>query len=374
MIWKRELRSAFAVVATVLAVATTAFADRTVTCREKPRQDKFPSATDLHLKVWQKEDNIDIKSWSVVVGGADIDRIQSARGSQPPPYDAIDNGMHAVDIDIDFTPPGVDRFDTITVDIQLLLTSWNTQRIADLEWTFAEEEAKIAPNHGWALSPPLLDPQYPGEWVHLFEICNDDTLEPLVLKNLQVAIKEQEANMDDLETFTYWDATLIDTAGLLLLPGECVEFAVPGPPGSPADSQHVWGHYEVWGAARQDSIPVDSWFDHYDFLCIASAIDDPGEFETPASTISLAQNDPNPFASGTVIAYSVPMDCHVTLAVYDAAGRRVKMLADGWQSAGPGRVLWDGTDQGGEEVASGVYFCRLRAGSQLASRKLVVLR
>jgi flagellar hook assembly protein FlgD len=64
---------------------------------------------------------------------------------------------------------------------------------------------------------------------------------------------------------------------------------------------------------------------------------------------------------------------HVTLSVFDVAGRRVRTLVDGWMRAGPHSSRWDGRDDGGRAVASGVYFARLEAG-RILSRRMVLLK
>jgi photosystem II stability/assembly factor-like uncharacterized protein len=94
----------------------------------------------------------------------------------------------------------------------------------------------------------------------------------------------------------------------------------------------------------------------------------------PGDRIVLEQNWPNPFHGSTVITFSVPILTDVELAVYDVAGRRVALLIR--DRLGPDRVnyLWDGTNNAGSEVASGVYFLRLTAGGMDATKKLVILR
>ncbi len=94
-----------------------------------------------------------------------------------------------------------------------------------------------------------------------------------------------------------------------------------------------------------------------------------GETPVPAA-FGLAQNHPNPFNPITEIKYSLPVDCHVTLAVYDVLGRRVATLVDEHQTAGFKSARWEVTS----EVASGVYFYRLQAGSFVETKKMVLLR
>lgn len=91
-------------------------------------------------------------------------------------------------------------------------------------------------------------------------------------------------------------------------------------------------------------------------------------------TNSLRQNFPNPFNPETTIIYSIKETATVTLAVYDVAGRRVRELVDGRRTPGIHRAVWDGTNSRGERVASGVYFCKLTAGSFTATKKMVMLK
>ncbi|RKY62844.1 MAG: hypothetical protein DRP99_05150 [Candidatus Latescibacterota bacterium] len=88
----------------------------------------------------------------------------------------------------------------------------------------------------------------------------------------------------------------------------------------------------------------------------------------------LSQNRPNPFNTFTLIPYSIPTPCRVTLDVLDLRGRRIKRLVDGEMPAGEHGTLWDGRDELGREVASGVYICRLRSGGRTLVRKMVLVR
>ncbi len=95
----------------------------------------------------------------------------------------------------------------------------------------------------------------------------------------------------------------------------------------------------------------------------------------PSSGFALEQNVPNPFNPVTTIRYQVPVDgTEVTISVYDAEGRLVRTLVDERRPAGSGSVGWNGVDQRGARVASGVYFYRMRAGSYDQTRKMVMLK
>ncbi|PIE75793.1 hypothetical protein CSA17_05630 [bacterium DOLJORAL78_65_58] len=83
---------------------------------------------------------------------------------------------------------------------------------------------------------------------------------------------------------------------------------------------------------------------------------------------------PNPFNPQTTIKFHTPAGQQVQLAVYDAAGRRVTVLMDGWAPAGWHEVVWEGRDAHGGAVASGVYQVRLESGATVIWRKLTLLK
>jgi hypothetical protein len=87
----------------------------------------------------------------------------------------------------------------------------------------------------------------------------------------------------------------------------------------------------------------------------------------------LRQNEPNPFNPSTTIRFELPRDGHVTLDVFDVAGRRVASLLDGPRPAGTGSVTWNGRDVQGEPVSSGVYLYRLRQGELQSQRKMLLV-
>ena len=88
----------------------------------------------------------------------------------------------------------------------------------------------------------------------------------------------------------------------------------------------------------------------------------------------LAQNYPNPFNPDTKISYALPNDCHVKMTIYNLLGQKIKVLVDEHQTAGTKDVYWNGKDDNGKEVASGVYFYKLDAGEFTWSRRMLLIR
>ncbi len=88
----------------------------------------------------------------------------------------------------------------------------------------------------------------------------------------------------------------------------------------------------------------------------------------------LRQNYPNPFNPSTVISYSLPVNSHVSLTIYNMLGQKVRKLVNQTQSAGIQTTVWDGLDNIGQRVASGIYFYRLEANSFMETKKMMLMQ
>jgi len=89
---------------------------------------------------------------------------------------------------------------------------------------------------------------------------------------------------------------------------------------------------------------------------------------------ALDQNYPNPFNSGTVIRFALPNSEQIELAIYNLVGQKVATLVQGWRAAGSYTVKWDGRDDVGRGLASGIYLYRLATDKYTETRKLILLR
>jgi hypothetical protein len=90
--------------------------------------------------------------------------------------------------------------------------------------------------------------------------------------------------------------------------------------------------------------------------------------------VRLGPATPNPFNPVTEISYTIPAAGRARLAVYDVSGRLVKVLADGHHEAGAHAAVWDGRNERGRLLGSGVYFARLEAGGNVSVRKLLMVK
>jgi len=99
-----------------------------------------------------------------------------------------------------------------------------------------------------------------------------------------------------------------------------------------------------------------------------------GPLDQVPSAYSLKQNYPNPFNPVTSISYDIPEAATVTLRVYDLLGRDVRTLVNQQQAPGSYIAIWNGTDNSGAEIATGVYIYRLEAGQFISAKKMILLK
>ena len=152
------------------------------------------------------------------------------------------------------------------------------------------------------------------------------------------------------------------------------ELPVNGP-GALSDfaGESTLGDWTLWVSdnAGADIGTLNSW-------CVQAMGGAPTGVEESEAGVPVAHvlrgASPNPFNPVTVVSYGVSSDTAVRLAVYNVAGRLVRTLVDGDVEAGYHKAVWDGRNDRGEAVGSGVYFCRMEAGGFDGSTKIVLLK
>jgi hypothetical protein len=111
------------------------------------------------------------------------------------------------------------------------------------------------------------------------------------------------------------------------------------------------------------------------FVSIITSVDDEKEgSKLTHSGFGLEQNQPNPFNSHTWINYSLPKPSNVSLNIFNVSGELVRTLQNGKQPAGKYSVEWNGLNNAGNPVSSGIYFYRLRTEGFTGTRKMFILR
>ena len=92
------------------------------------------------------------------------------------------------------------------------------------------------------------------------------------------------------------------------------------------------------------------------------------------TAVNIEPNYPNPFNPSTNISYSIPDDRLVTLKVYNTLGEEVATLVNGFQTAGSYSAVWDGRNNFGQQVSSGIYIYRIVAGDFVQERKMILTK
>jgi hypothetical protein len=95
------------------------------------------------------------------------------------------------------------------------------------------------------------------------------------------------------------------------------------------------------------------------------------ETEVVPSSFSLGQNYPNPFNPSTALSFSVSSPGKIRLEIFDLLGRRIRTLLNETVSQGTHEVKWDGLDEAGKSVVSGIYICKVSDGSWSLSKKML---
>jgi hypothetical protein len=142
------------------------------------------------------------------------------------------------------------------------------------------------------------------------------------------------------------------------------------------NAENVTSHGMAYSYRDEDVTPGGTYRYRVDVL------DEEGRrtlFETttidvPAPAVTLQKVYPNPFNPQTTIAYAIPETGPVALGIYDARGRLVRTLVDEIQPHGSHVQSWNGTNDNGIAVASGVYYVRLQSKGRIRTKKAVLLR
>ncbi|MBD3235937.1 MAG: T9SS type A sorting domain-containing protein [Candidatus Eisenbacteria bacterium] len=148
---------------------------------------------------------------------------------------------------------------------------------------------------------------------------------------------------------------------------------VIGAAGGPAASAEFQVHATTGQPAVGPSTAADLRLSGGFWTAWLAWISDATDPPTRALCTVLHRNRPNPFRDQTVISYSLAEGGPLAITIIDITGRVIRTLADGQGVPGQHSTIWDGRDDAGSEVSSGVYFCRLQAESQVSLNKLIIL-
>ena len=98
------------------------------------------------------------------------------------------------------------------------------------------------------------------------------------------------------------------------------------------------------------------------------------EYVLPVSQALTLSNYPNPFNPETTISFNNPQSGKVNLSIFNIKGQLVKTLLDDETSAGPHSLVWNGKDERGKNVASGIYFTKIKTDKSVQTKKMLLIK
>ncbi len=118
---------------------------------------------------------------------------------------------------------------------------------------------------------------------------------------------------------------------------------------------------------------------HLTAMCIGTSVDSTlldidQENDNKINNFHLSQNHPNPFNPITKIEYSIPRTMYISLTIFNPLGQKVRTLINQKQTPGQHTVVWDGKDDNGRNVASGIYLYRLKTKDFVQTKKMILLK
>ena len=117
------------------------------------------------------------------------------------------------------------------------------------------------------------------------------------------------------------------------------------------------------------------WTHHGDVINISKFFTDIGqELQTLLRIFDLSQNYPNPFNHLTEMDYQLPRNCTVKLIVFNVNGREIRTLVSEHQPAGCYHIIWDGTNNDRQNIATGVYICQFIADNFRKTLKMIMIK
>jgi hypothetical protein len=131
--------------------------------------------------------------------------------------------------------------------------------------------------------------------------------------------------------------------------------------------------------ARYNNFPTGyAWYDDFQIIEIPDilvTIEEPGTKVTNLiNNFLLKQNYPNPFNPETIIEYVVPERGQVELNIYNLLGQKIRSLVNDMKTPGTYQILWDGRDDHGNNVATGMYLYQLRSENAFITKKMMLIK
>ncbi|HPL23479.1 MAG TPA: carboxypeptidase regulatory-like domain-containing protein [Candidatus Cloacimonadota bacterium] len=200
------------------------------------------------------------------------------------------------------------------------------------------------PNNDWMITPELTDPGEIKFWARSY-------ISDYGLERFKVGTSTGSTDPNDF--------TIISGTNYIQAPIEWTEYT-----------------YQIPAGATRIGIQCvssDAFIFLVDDVTVSGggAVDEPG---VPVVATELHGNYPNPFNPETTISFSVKDKGHVKVDIYNVKGQLVKTLVNGNMNAGKHNIVWNGRDNAGNAVSSGVYFYKMNAGKYSSTKKMIMMK
>ncbi len=192
---------------------------------------------------------------------------------------------------------------------------------------------------------------------------------------LRIALTESDIHWNAPNGITVHHQTFRDMmpsatgASITLAQGDTVDYSQP----FTCPAALVWSNCELVAFLQSDATREVLQTARITLLELEQMTSINDNVELP-DRFRLEQNYPNPFNSSTTIGYVLEKEGNVRLTIFDLTGRSIATLADGQQGAGLHRVVWNGTDDKGAAVTSGIYFYRIEVDGKSQANRMLLLK
>ncbi len=133
-------------------------------------------------------------------------------------------------------------------------------------------------------------------------------------------------------------------------------------------------HINLWRITGAPASNQEVILSGFNFIPHGSVVAVPEEPPAAGRIPALLPPSPNPFSAGTTLRWRMREAGHAEVTVHDLAGRRIRVLADGPYDRGEHEAVWNGRDDAGRRLASGIYMLRFRSGPAVETRRIVLLK
>ena len=144
-------------------------------------------------------------------------------------------------------------------------------------------------------------------------------------------------------------------------------------------SWRIYSSSSGWPVTEITNVYIDKgnvmWFASADGITLFDSSVVPVEEDTVIpESIDVKGNYPNPFNANTTIVFTLPQELYITVTMYNIMGQKVRTLASGSRIAGIHNISWDGCDNSGQHVSSGIYFYKIESQNHVKSGRMLLLK